>query len=67
MSDTGHGHLMWAENGGRVVAFSTAGRAGKTTVKIEMEFTDGWALADFMRHLQDAQKPRTPPKRPERT
>lgn len=47
--------ISWYSGGGRVRSFATTGRAGTSILKIELEFTDGYELADVLRQLQDAQ------------
>ncbi|KQM23146.1 hypothetical protein ASE73_02665 [Sphingomonas sp. Leaf24] len=47
--------------GSRVKSYSTSGRAGKTTIRVEIEVSDAWSLHDVLRHLHDAQSsPATP-------
>ena len=48
--------ISWDASGGRVRSFTTTGRAGTSILKIELEFTDGYELADVLRQLQDAQR-----------
>ena len=48
--------ISWDVSGGRVRSFATTGRSGVSILKIELEFTDGYDLADVLRQLQDAQR-----------
>ena len=55
-----YGMLHWDAHEARVSAFSTARRANKTVVKIELEVTGPWALGDIVRQLQEASLPPKP-------
>ncbi|WP_289145059.1 hypothetical protein [uncultured Sphingobium sp.] len=41
----------------KVKAFATASRPKCTSVKVEFEVTNSWALEDLLRHLHAAKNP----------
>lgn len=54
--------ISWDGEKGLLKTFSMAGRNGKSTVKIEIEISDGYDLSSLIHRLSDIQKEQDRPK-----
>lgn len=58
------GEAYWSVMGRRgqskVKSYSTSGRSGKTTIRVEIEVSNAYEVSDILRQLHDAQSPTSP-------